>query len=86
MISTILLEGTTVTMTISEASNTEVFRTNVEKVLCQAIRRGEIIVMDNRGTHKKLAPWPCSQLQAPKRDFSPPIHQASLKSGKCGAN
>lgn len=52
MISSIRLDGTTATMTISGATDTEVFRTYVEKVLCPTLRRGDIVVMDNLGAHK----------------------------------
>ena len=52
MISSIRLDGTTATMTIFGATDTEVFRTYVEKVLCPTLRRGDIVVMDNLGAHK----------------------------------
>ena len=39
-------------MTIEGATDTEVFRTYVEQVLCPSLRPGDIVVMDNLGAHK----------------------------------
>lgn len=55
MISSIRLDGTTAAMTISGATDTEVFRTYVEQVLCPTLRPGDIVVMDNLGAHKSPA-------------------------------
>lgn len=52
MISSIRLDGSTAAMTIAGATDTEVFRTYVEKVLCPTLRAGDIVVMDNLGAHK----------------------------------
>ena len=55
MISSVRLDGTTAAMTIAGATDTEVFRTYVQKVLCPTLRRGDIVVMDNLGAHKNQA-------------------------------
>lgn len=55
MISSIRLDGTTACMTINGATDTEVFRTYVDQVLCPTLRRGNIVVMDNLGAHKSPA-------------------------------
>ena len=52
MISSIRLDGTTACMTIEGATDTEVFRVYVEKVLGPTLRRGDIVVMDNLSPHK----------------------------------
>ncbi len=52
MISSVRLDGTTAAMTIAGATDTEVFRTYVDKVLCPTLRPGDIVVMDNLGAHK----------------------------------
>lgn len=52
MISSIRLDGTTACMTIAGATDTEVFRAYVQKVLCPTLRRGAIVIMDNLAPHK----------------------------------
>jgi len=52
MISSIRLDGTSACMTIAGATDTEVFRTYVDKVLVPTLRKGDIVVMDNLGAHK----------------------------------
>lgn len=52
MISSIRLDGTTACMTIAGATDTEVFRTYVQRVLCPTLRPGDWVVMDNLGAHK----------------------------------
>ena len=55
MIGSIRLDGTTTCMTIAGATDTEVFRAYVSEVLCPALRRGDIVDMDNLGAHKSAA-------------------------------
>lgn len=55
MISSIRLDGTTACMTIAGATDTEVFRTYVQSVLCPTLRPGDIVIMDNLGAHKSAA-------------------------------
>jgi transposase len=55
MISSVRLDGTTACMTIAGATDKEVFRTYVEKVLCPTLRAGDIVVMDNLAAHKHPA-------------------------------
>lgn len=55
MISSVRLDGTTACMTIAGATDKEVFRTYVEKVLCPTLRPGDIVVMDNLAAHKNPA-------------------------------
>jgi len=52
MISSIRLDGTTAAMTIAGATDTEVFRAYVEKVLCPTLRPGDLVIMDNLAPHK----------------------------------
>ena len=42
-------------MTLAGATDTDVFRTYVGKVLCPTLRKGDIVVMDNLGAHKSPA-------------------------------
>jgi transposase len=55
MLSSIRLDGTTACMTIAGATDTEVFRNYVQRVLVPTLRRGDIVVMDNLGAHKSPA-------------------------------
>ena len=52
MISSIRLDGTTAWMTLAGATDTMVFRTYVQRVLCPTLRPGDIVIMDNLGAHK----------------------------------
>lgn len=42
----------TMTMTIEEATDTEIFLAYVEQVLCPALQSGDVLVMDNLSSHK----------------------------------
>lgn len=55
MISSIRLDGTTACMTLAGATDTEAFRTYVQKVLCPTLRPGDIVIMDNLSPHKSEA-------------------------------
>jgi len=52
MISSIRLDGSTACMTIEGATDTEVFRVFVSRVLCPTLRPGDMVVMDNLSPHK----------------------------------
>jgi transposase len=52
MISAIRIDGTTATMAIEGATDTEVFRAYVGQVLLPALRAGDIVIMDNLTPHK----------------------------------
>lgn len=52
MISSIRLNGSTACMAINAATDTEVFRTYVEQVLCPSLCNGDIVIMDNLSSHK----------------------------------
>jgi transposase len=55
MISSIRLDGSTAAMTISGATDTEVFHAYVDKVLTPTLRAGDIVIMDNLSPHKSPA-------------------------------
>jgi transposase len=52
MISSMRLDGSTACLTIEGTTDTEVFRTYVEKILLPTLRPGDIVVMDNLTPHK----------------------------------
>jgi transposase len=52
MISSIRLDGSTACMTVEGATDAEVFRTYVQRVLCPALRPADIVIMDNLCPHK----------------------------------
>ena len=52
MISSIRLDGSTACMTIDGATDTEVFRVYVRRVLSPTLRAGDLVIMDNLSPHK----------------------------------
>jgi transposase len=46
------LGGMIATMTIEAATDSEIFLAYVEKVLCPALKAGDVVVMDNLSSHK----------------------------------
>jgi transposase len=52
MISSIRLDGSTACMTIDGATDTEVFRVYVRRVLSPTLRKGDLVIMDNLSPHK----------------------------------
>ena len=46
------LRGMIETMTIEAATDGDIFLVYVEKVLCPALRPGDVVVMDNLSSHK----------------------------------
>jgi transposase len=46
------LRGMVATMTIEEATDTDIFLAYVEQVLVPVLRAGDVVVMDNLGSHK----------------------------------
>jgi transposase len=52
MISSIRLDGSTACMIIESATDTEVFRAYVRRVLVPSLRPGDIVIMDNLAPHK----------------------------------
>jgi transposase len=46
-ICSMLLDGSTACMTIEGATDTEVFRAYVRRVLCPTLRQGDVVIMDN---------------------------------------
>ena len=52
MICSIRLDGSTACMTIEGATDTEVFRAYVRRLLCPTLRPGDVVIMDNLSPHK----------------------------------
>jgi transposase len=52
MLASLRLDGSTACMTIEGATDTEVFRTFVQAVLCPTLRPDDVVVMDNLSPHK----------------------------------
>lgn len=49
------VEGLVGTMTVEGATNTEVFLTYLDQVLCPALRPGQVVILDNLSVHKNEA-------------------------------
>jgi transposase len=79
MMSSIRLDGSTACMTLEGATDTESFRAYVQAVLVPTLRLGDIVVMDNRPSHKsdptlaliRQAGAEIRFLQAYSPDFNP---------------
>ncbi len=52
MICAMRLDGSTACMTIEGATDTEVFRAYVRRVLSPTLRKGDVVIMDNLSPHK----------------------------------
>ena len=52
MLAALGIGGVGAVMTVNGATDADVFRAYVERVLAPTLRRGEIVVMDNLGAHK----------------------------------
>jgi transposase len=52
MLSSIRLDGTTASMVIDGATDTEVFGAYVQEVLVPTLRPGDLVIMDNLAPHK----------------------------------
>ena len=55
LLGAISLEGLMATMTIESPTDSDVFLTYVEQVLCPRLRPGQVVVMDNLSAHKNPA-------------------------------
>jgi DDE superfamily endonuclease len=52
MICSIRLDGSTACMTIEGATDAEVFRAYVRRVLCPTLRKGDLVIMNKLSPHK----------------------------------
>ncbi len=52
LLGAISLDGLVATMTIESPTDSDVFLTYVEQVLCPRLRPGQVVVMDNLSAHK----------------------------------
>jgi transposase len=52
MIGALRMDGSTACMTVTGATDTEVFRAYVQQVLVPTLRPGDLVVMDNLAPHK----------------------------------
>ena len=52
MICSMRLDGSTACMAIEGATDTELFRAYVRRVLCPTLRAGDVVIMDNLSPHK----------------------------------
>ena len=52
MLCAMRVDGSTACMTIDGATDTQVFRAYVRRVLCPTLRKGDVVIMDNLAAHK----------------------------------
>jgi hypothetical protein len=60
MICSMRLDGSTACMTIEGATDAEVFRAYVRRVLCPTLRKGDVVIMDNLSPHKSELTCPAT--------------------------
>jgi transposase len=54
MLCALRVDGSTACLAVEGATDTEVFRAYVERVLCPTVRAGDVVVMDNLAPHKNV--------------------------------
>jgi transposase len=52
MLCAMRLDGSTACMSVDGATDTQVFRAYVRRVLCPSLRKGDVVIMDNLAAHK----------------------------------
>ena len=52
MIGSVRLDGTTACMTIEDATDTDIFRAYVQRVLIPTLKPGDVVILDNLSPHK----------------------------------
>ena len=72
MISSIRLDGTTACMAIDGATDKEIFREYVRKILAPTLRPGDMVVLDNLGAHKDSAAIELIESTGAQVQFLPP--------------
>lgn len=66
------LRGIEAVMTVASATDSEVFTTYLEQVLCPKLRPGQVVVMDNLSAHKVAGIRELIQAQGAKLIYLPP--------------
>ena len=72
MIGALTLEGISALMTVTGATDTEVFLAYVNEVLGPTLRPGDIVVLDNVGAHKPAAVRTAIEARGATIKFLPP--------------
>jgi transposase len=52
MLGALSLEGLTVSMTIEGSTDTDIFLTYVQEILCPCLRPGQVVILDNLKPYK----------------------------------
>lgn len=72
MIGSVRLDGTTVCMTIEDATDTDIFRAFVQRVLIPTLKPGDVVVLDNLSPHKNPATIRLVEQAGARVRFLPP--------------
>lgn len=72
VIGAVRVDGTTACMAIEGATDKEVFRAYVSKVLVPTLRAGDLVIMDNLGAHKNPQTISLIEAAGAKAVFLPP--------------
>ena len=85
MLCAMRLDGSTACMAVEGATDTEVFRAYVERVLCPTVQTGDLVVMDNLSPHKSEATLSLFQQAGAQVLSLRPTPRTSIPSRTCGA-
>lgn len=72
LLGAISLEGVVATMTIESPTDSDVFLSYVEQVLCPRLRPGQVVVMDNLSAHKNSTVRDCIEQTGARLLYLPP--------------
>jgi transposase len=72
LLGAISLEGVVATMTIESPTDSDVFLSYVEQVLCPRLRPGQVVVMDNLSAHKNSTGRDCIEQTGARLLYLPP--------------
>jgi hypothetical protein len=72
-------------MTIEGATDVEVFRAYVRRVLCPTLHKGDVLIMDNLSPHKSHPTLSLLRRPGPGSSFCRPTPRTSIRLRKCGA-
>jgi transposase len=83
MLASLSKSGLGAMMTVNGATDGDVFRAYVERVLCPSLRRGDIVVMDNLGAHKVSGIREAIERRGAKLIYLPPYSPDLSPIEKC---
>jgi transposase len=72
MLGALSLEGLTASMTIEGSTDTDIFLTYVQEILCPCLRPGQVVILDNLKPHKADEVRKAIEAVGAKIEYLPP--------------